>query len=74
MRRRGKQRRCQAPRPIREALTGVNQRWCLDFMSDTLSSGRTFRCLSILDEFSRECLGIHVSHSIHSTAVIEMLE
>jgi putative transposase len=36
----------------------------MDFMSDTLSSGRRFRCLTILDEFSRESLAIHVAHSI----------
>lgn len=74
VRRKRKYRRSQAPRLVREGLTGINQRWCLDFISDTLSSGRTFRCLSVVDEFSRECLGIHVAHSIPSVAVIEALE
>ena len=32
-------------------------------MSDTLSSGRRFRCLTILDEFNRESLAIHVARS-----------
>ncbi len=36
----------------------------MDFVSDTLSNGRRFRCLTIMDEFSRECLAIHVAHSI----------
>lgn len=74
VRRRGKKRRSQAPRVVREPLTGPNERWSLDFVSDTLSSGRRFRCLTMLDEFNRESLAIHVAHSIPSTGVIEVLE
>ena len=43
-------------------------------MQDTLSSGRRFRCLTIIDEYSRESLAIHVAHSIPATGVIEVLE
>lgn len=74
VRRRGKTRRSQAPRPVRQPLSGRNERWSMDFMSDTLSSGRRFRCLTIIDEFSRECLAIHVAHSIPAVRVIEVLE
>lgn len=74
VRRRGKKRRSQAPRPIRQPLSGPNERWCMDFMSDTLSSGRRFRCLTILDEFNRESLAIHVAHSIPAVGVIQVLE
>ncbi len=35
---------------------GPNQRWSLDFVSDSLSWGRRFRVLCIIDDFSRECL------------------
>jgi len=74
VRRRGKKRRSQIPRLIREPLSGPNERWSMDFMSDSLSSGRQFRCLNIVDEHTRECLAIHVSHSIPATGVIEVLE
>lgn len=74
VRRRGKKRRSQAPRPVREPICGRNVRWSMDFVSDTLSSGRRFRCLTIIDEFSRECLSIHVAHSIPAARVIEVLE
>ena len=74
VRAKGKKRRSQAPRPIREALSGPNARWSMDFVSDTLSNGRRFRCLTIMDEFSRECLAIHVAHSIPSAGVIEVME
>ena len=33
----------------------ANQRWSLDFVSDTLSNGRRFRVLAVVDDFTREC-------------------
>ena len=74
VRRKGKKRRSQAPRPVRGPLERGNERWSMDFVSDTLSSGRRFRCLTIVDEHTRESLEIHVAHSIPSVAVIEVLE
>jgi len=74
VRRKGKKRRSQAPRPIRTPLSGPNRRWSMDFVSDTLSSGRTFRCLNIVDEFSRECVALYPSHSIPAVRVIDVLE
>lgn len=74
VRRRGKRKRMQMPRLIRTQLTAPNQRWSMDFVSDTLSNGRRFRCLNIIDEYSRECLAIEVSHSLPSVRVIEVLE
>lgn len=74
VRRKGKKRRSQAPRLIRTPLSGPNKRWSMDFVSDTLSSGRTFRCLNIVDEFSRECVALYPSHSIPAVRVIDVLE
>ena len=34
-----------------------NLRWALDFVADTLVSGRRFRILTLVDDFTRECLG-----------------
>lgn len=72
VRRRG--RRSQVPRIVRTPLTRPNERWSMDFVTDTLSSGRRFRCLTILDEFNRESLRIPVDHSIPAARVIETLE
>jgi len=74
VRRRGKKRRSQLPRLVRAPLGGPGKRWSMDFVSDSLSSGRRFRCLNIVDEFSRECLAIYPSHSIPAVRVIEVLE
>ena len=53
---------------------GANQTWSLDFMSDSLSGGRKFRTLNILDDFDREALAIEVSMSIPSEHVVRVLE
>lgn len=74
VRRRGKKRRSQMPRPVRVPPSGLNERWSMDFVSDTLSSGRTFRCLTIVDEFSRESVAIYPSHSIPAVRAIDVLE
>jgi len=74
VRRKGKKRRSQPSRPVRTPLTGPNERWSMDFVLDTLSSGRRFRCLNIIDEFTRESVAQHVSHSIPAVRVIEVLE
>jgi putative transposase len=52
----------------------VNQTWSLDFMSDALSNGRTFRTLNILDDFNREALWIEVDTSLPAERVVRVLE
>ena len=42
----------------------MNAVWALDFMRDTLYSGRVFRTLNVLDEANRGALGIDVAVSI----------
>lgn len=74
VRRRGKRKRSQVPRPVRAELVRPDQRWSMDFMGDSLASGRRFRYLTIIDEFTRECLAIEVAHSIPAAGVVEVLE
>jgi putative transposase len=61
--------RVRLPEPER-----VNQRWSMDFVSDSLVTGRRFRALTILDDFSRECLAIEVDTSIGGARVVNVLE
>ena len=48
---------------------GPNQRWSLDFVSDSLSCGRRFRILNVIDDFSRECLAAVVDTSLSGDRV-----
>jgi putative transposase len=61
--------RVRLPEPER-----ANQRWSMDFVSDSLVTGRRFRALAILDDFSRECLAIEVDTSIGGIRVVSTLE
>lgn len=51
-----------------------NERWSLDFMHDTLASGRRLRVLVIVDDFTRECLAVDVERGFSSHRVIAVLE
>lgn len=54
---------------------GPNQRWSMDFVSDQLGpTGRRFRCLNIVDDFTRECLAIEVDTSLPGLRVAQVLE
>jgi transposase InsO family protein len=47
--------------------------WSYDFMVDRTTDGRSFRILTILDEYTRECLAIDVERRITSQNVIDKL-
>jgi putative transposase len=63
--------RTKSPKPEVDA---PNVCWSMDFMSDTLACGKKFRTINILDNFSRESLGIGVNTSLPTVRVIEVLE
>ena len=42
--------------------TAANDRWLLDFVSDQFSDGRRFRVLTVVDDCTRECLGLTPIH------------
>lgn len=47
--------------------------WSYDFMVDRTADGRVFRILTIIDEYTRECLAIRVDRRITSQDVIDKL-
>ena len=71
--RRGRKRALGTRMPLRLPST-INERWSLDFVSDTLSDGRRFRILCIVDDFSRECLATVVDTSLSGVRVVRELE
>lgn len=72
-RRRGRKRATgvRAPIPLPQA---VNQRWSLDFMADQLANGRRFRILTVVDDFTRECLATVVDTSLPGVRVVAELD
>ena len=51
----------------------INEQWAMDFVHDSLSNGRRFRILTVLDTYSRECLWLEVARSITGSRVTEVL-
>ena len=66
-------RRIASSRPRPVPPTGPNTVWAYDFVFDAGASGQQIKCLTVIDEFTRECLVIDVAGSIRSNRVIEVL-
>ena len=60
-----------AARPVPAAA--ANQVWAWDFVHDACANGQSLKCLTVVDEHTRECLAIDVAGSIRSERVIEVL-
>jgi putative transposase len=60
VRKRRKVKRVRSERmPLAQARE-VNQVWSLDFVMDALATGRRIKCLTVVDDFSRECVDVAV--------------
>ena len=71
--RRRPRRRVATSRPRPLPAFGPNHVWAYDFVFDASASGQQIKCLTVIDEFTRECLAIDVAGSIRSGRVIEVL-
>src|SRR5580698_2389532 len=66
-------RRVASSRPRPLAPVAMGQVWAYDFVFDACANGQQLKCLTVVDEFTRECLAIDVAGSIRSGRVIEVL-
>ena len=73
-RRRGRRTRGGAPRVPPDVPRRPGERWSIDFVHDTLAGGRVFRCLTVVDDFTRECPLIAVDTSLPGGRVAEVLD
>ena len=69
VRRRGGRKRALGTRAPLTVPQGPNQRWSLDFVSDTLTDSRRFRILTVVDDFTRECLTLVADTSLSGVRV-----
>ena len=74
VRRRGGRKRALGSRTPMALPAAPNQRWSVDFVSDTLSDGRRFRVLCVVDDFSRECLALVADTSLCGRRVARELD
>jgi putative transposase len=62
-------RRMVRPEPER-----LNACWSMDFVADSLFNGRRFRALTIVDNYSQECLAIEAGQSMTGVEVAAVIE
>ena len=72
--RRRRRKRLSHVRVVRERPPALNYVWAIDFVHDSLLDGRGFRALTVIDEWSRECLAIEVDVSLTGERVARVLE
>jgi putative transposase len=74
VRRRGGRKRALGTRAPIAIPQDRNLRWSLDFVMDTLVSGRRFRILTVVDDFTRECLSLVADTSLTGLRVVRELD
>jgi putative transposase len=73
VRRLKRKRLTRVPIPARH-ISRANQEWALDFVSDSLATGRGVRILAVVDAFTRECLALETDTSLSSQRTTRVLE
>lgn len=63
-----------AHRMERPNISSMDQCWSMDFVADNLFNGKRIRALTVVDNFSRECMDIHVDYAIKGEQVVARLE
>ncbi|MBP6535274.1 MAG: IS3 family transposase [Xylophilus sp.] len=74
VRKRKKVKRAASERVPLQRAQGVNEVWSMDFVSDSLSTGRRIKCLTVADDFSHECVSIAVDWGISGQYVTRLLD
>ena len=67
--RRRERKRLERGRVGMPLLSRPNQEWSIDFVSDALANGRAIRCLTVLDDFTKEAPAIEVDTSLSGLRV-----
>jgi putative transposase len=74
VKRRGGRKRALGTRRPMTVPDAPNRRWSLDFVSDAFTDCRRFRILTVVDDFTRECLALVPDTSISGLRVARELD
>lgn len=61
------------PEPLTVPMA-KNECWSIDFMSDSLTCGHSFRTFNVIDDYNRESLAIEIDYSLPSLRIIRVLD
>lgn len=68
--RRNKAARLRQPKQL---VRAINEIWSMDFVADALFDGRRLRALTVVDNYTRECLAIDVGQRLTGEDVVNTL-
>jgi putative transposase len=74
VRTKGRKKRASHLRVPLATATAANQRWSMDFVTERLENGRYFRILTLIDQFTRECLVLWADASLTGQKVVFCLQ
>lgn len=74
LRRKRRKKAASHLRVVLPAPTRINERWSMDFVTDSLVNGRRFRALTIVDDHSRESVAIESDFSLSGERVARLLD
>jgi putative transposase len=72
--RRKKRKHCVRLSTPLGTYTAANQEWAMDFVVDSLATGRMVRILTVVDAYTRECVALEADFSLGSGRVTRVLE
>lgn len=72
--RRKRRRKIRTGQPRVFTPTGPNQVWAYDFVHDRCANGQGLKCLTVIDEWTRECLEIETESRLTASKVIGVLQ
>jgi transposase InsO family protein len=58
---------------MRRRAERPNHVWSLDFIYDRTSNGRQVKILSVIDEFTRECIALEVGRRMTGSGIVELV-
>jgi len=74
LRRKRRRKGAAGARTVMPPPERTNERWSMDFVTDSIVTGQRFRALAIVDEYSRECPAIEVDTSLSGRRVVSVLD
>jgi putative transposase len=74
LRRKQRRKGAAGSRVVMSSAICPNERWSMDFVSDSTVTGRRFRALTVIDNYTRECPAIEIDTSLGGSRVVNVLE
>jgi len=74
LRRKRRRKGAAGSRVILPSPQRINERWSMDFITDSIVTGRRFRALTIVDDYTRECPTIEIDTSLGGRRVVSVLD